>query len=101
MKWNWIRYKDIRFTDYLCIKIQKKGGDYMKLTNPVGRNVSLNADNDINPRACMCRNWFALSSVLGDSDNCSHCGCNCWPWNHGANASTASNTDRAKKELSH
>lgn len=95
MKWNWIRYKDIRFTDYLCIKIQKTGGDYMKLTNPVGRNVSLNADNDINPRACMCRNGFALSSVLGDSDNCSHCGCNCWPWNHGANASTASNTDRA------
>ena len=95
MKWNWNRYKDIRFTDYLCIKIQKKGGDYMKLTNPVGRNVSLNADNDINPRACMCRNGFALSSVLGDSDNCSHCGCNCWPWNHGANASTASNTDRA------
>lgn len=67
----------------------------MKLTNPIGRNVSLNADNDINPRACMCRNGFALSSVLGDSDNCSHCGCNCWPWNHGANASTASNTDRA------
>lgn len=38
----------------------------MKLTNPVGRNVSLNADNDINPRACMCRNGFALSSVLGE-----------------------------------
>ena len=25
----------------------------MKLTNPIGRNVSLNADNDINPRACL------------------------------------------------
>lgn len=36
----------------------------MKLTNPVGRNVSLNADNDINPRACMCRNGFALSSAF-------------------------------------
>ena len=67
----------------------------MKLTNPVGRNVSLNADNDISPRACMCRNGIALSSALGDSDNCSHCGCNCWPWNHGADASTASGTDRA------
>lgn len=95
MKWNWIRYKDIRFTEYLYIKIQKKGGDCMKLTNPVGRNVSLNADNDINPRACMCRNGLALSSALGDSDNCSNCGCNCWPWNHGSNASTASNADRA------
>ena len=46
----------------------------MKLTNPVGRNVSLNADNDINPTACMCRNGIAFSSALGDSDNCSHCG---------------------------
>lgn len=50
----------------------------MKLTNPVGRNVSLNADNDINPRACMCRNGFALSSVLGDSDNCSHASPQTW-----------------------
>lgn len=67
----------------------------MKLTNPIGRNVSLNADNDINPRACMCRNGIAFSSALGDSDNCSNCGCNCLPWNHGSNASTASNADRA------
>ncbi len=58
-------------------------------------NVSLNADNDVNPRACMCRDGFALSSALGDNDNCSHCGCNCWPWNHGANASTANGTDWA------
>ena len=37
----------------------------MKLTNPVGRNVSLNADNDINPRACMCRNglWLQLLAM--------------------------------------
>lgn len=35
----------------------------MKLTNPIGRNVSLNADNDINPRACMCRNGIAFSSA--------------------------------------
>lgn len=53
------------------------------------------ADNDINPRACMCRNGIAFSSALGDSDNCSNCGCNCLPWNHGSNASTASNADRA------
>ena len=42
-------------------------------------------------RACMCRNGIAFSSALGDSDNCS----NCLPWNHGSNASTASNADRA------
>ncbi|MBS4906564.1 MAG: hypothetical protein KH021_01005 [Ruminococcus sp.] len=46
-------------------------------------------------RACMCRNGIAFSSALGDSDNCSNCGCNCLPWNHGSNASTASNADRA------
>jgi len=38
---------------------------------------------------------MAFSSALGDADNCRHCGCNCWPHNHGANASTASNTSRA------
>ena len=35
-------------------------------------------------RACMCRNGIAFSSALGDSDNCSNCGCNCLPWNHGS-----------------
>lgn len=42
----------------------------------------------------MCRKGIGFSSALGDADNCSHCGCNCWPHNHGANASTASNTSR-------
>ena len=82
----------------MCLSLYKFTGKEeisMKRTNPVGRNVSLNADNDVNPRACMCRDGFALSSALGDNDNCSHCGCNCWPWNHGANASTANGTDRA------
>ncbi len=67
----------------------------MKLTNPVGRNVSLNADNDINPRACMCYIQLAFASARGDFDNCRNCGCNCFPWNHGANSSTAYGTNRA------
>ena len=66
----------------------------MKLINPVGRNVSFNADDEINPNACMCRNGIAFSAALGDYDNCSHCGCNCWPWNHGSNSTTAANTNR-------
>ena len=66
----------------------------MKLTNPVGRNVSLNADNDINPKACMCSFGLTFSSALGDYDKCGECGCNCLPWNHGSNASTAYGTAR-------
>ncbi|MEE3472117.1 MAG: hypothetical protein VZR24_15790 [Butyrivibrio hungatei] len=66
----------------------------MKLINPVGRNVSFKADDEINPNACMCRNGIAFSAALGDYDNCSHCGCNCWPWNHGSNSTTAANTNR-------
>ena len=67
----------------------------MKLVNPIGRNLKKDDDGGIKPMACMCRNGFAFSSALGDADNCSHCGCNCWPHNHGANSSTASNTSRA------
>jgi putative bacteriocin precursor len=67
----------------------------MKIVNPLGRNLKMEKDGEIKPAACMCRTGISFSSALGDADNCSHCGCNCWPHNHGANASTASNTSRA------
>lgn len=70
----------------------------MKLVNPVGRNVSFNADNDEHPLACMCRTGLSYSGVRSSSDNCSHCGCNCFPWNYSANSSVAVNTDRSSAQ---
>lgn len=67
----------------------------MNLINPMGRTISLNADNDINPCACMCGYGLTFSSALGASDNCKHCGCNCKPFNHNANANVAMNTNRS------
>lgn len=69
----------------------------MKIVNPIGRTVSRNANNDIQPNACMCRSDSAFASAQGGSyDTCDHCGCNCSSSsaNLKANRSTASKANR-------
>lgn len=68
----------------------------MKVINPIGRQVSDCTDaNYIQPDACMCGFGFTFSSALGYHDNCSHCGCDCKPFNKEANFNKAYNANYA------
>lgn len=57
--------------------IRLKGGEIMKLVNPLGRMASdMFVDRDVVPMACMCSGEKAYARTRG-RDGCFKCGCSC------------------------
>lgn len=56
----------------------------MKLTNPIGRDVSTGLEANFQPRACMCGSSgdgataeANFNTGRGPNDSCANCGCHC------------------------